>query len=202
MIKAVQIDPAYQDPCLDDYVFDDISVFGNRHFNEHLQPVVEMVRDAVKYGELISDINNLQHWTCPYMTATEAINDIIPAEKKNGKGYSTRDIHAIKAILGNPQLDDEDVITALLSIVTGTEWEYKCIRGCCQGDWNYAYYRKEDFPNGIDEFEVEYFNTGSEWLVDDELSVYCHSWRDEDIATEIADAYGCAAGDIELVHWN
>lgn len=202
MIKAVQINPACQDPLLDDYVFDDISVFGNRHLNEHMHPIVEKVRDVVSSGGLSRELNEVGLWRCAYSTATEAIYDILPPEKANGAKYSTREIHAIKTIVENEYMDENDTIIALLSIVTGTEFECKCIRGCCQDDWNYAYYRKADFPNGIEWFEVEYFNTGTEWLVDDEVSVYCHGWRDEDIAAEIAENYGCNVSELRLEYFD
>lgn len=59
-------------------------------------------------------------------------------------------------------------------------------------------------------FEIEYFNTGTEWIVHDEeiepespedisgFSMYCTSWNDEGIKQEIAEASGGKIEDIIL----
>ena len=64
----------------------------------------------------------------------------------------------------------------------------------------------------LEAFEIEYFNTGSEWIVDegdfnpDEdnpeeisgYSIYCTSWNDEGIKQEIADSVGVDIDDVIL----
>lgn len=59
-------------------------------------------------------------------------------------------------------------------------------------------------------FEVEYFNTGTEWIVHDVdsfpespedingYSIYCHSWNKDGIAKEIADSAGGRPEDVKL----
>ena len=102
---------------------------------------------------------------------------------------------------------------AVLSIVTGEEWSCKQIRGCCQPEWNCIFYPVAQWSKeAIEEFEVEYFNTGTEWIVDDgdfdpesdipeninSCSVYCTAWNEDGIKKQIADGEGLDMEDIVL----
>lgn len=67
----------------------------------------------------------------------------------------------------------------------------------------------------LDDLETEYFNTGSEWIVDDGefnpdedsplningCSIYCHAGSDDGIKQEIANSFGGAAADVVLYHF-
>lgn len=99
------------------------------------------------------------------------------------------------------EADDEKLILAALRLITGKEWNTKTINGCCQGDWQRVFYEVEKWsPEALENFETEYFNTGSEWIVHDEeaepespedingYSIYCHGWNEDQIRQEIADA--------------
>jgi hypothetical protein len=61
---------------------------------------------------------------------------------------------------------------------------------------------------------MEYFNTGSEWIIHDEesepetvkdisgYSVYCYSWNTDGIKKEIADAAGSDPDDVILYEFD
>ena len=220
-IYARQIPPEHQESPLEytDDTFGYITVCGNSRLREYYQPVFKRVYDALNNGELceaLEDIKNKGgYWTGFYKNATEIINDLLPPEKEK---YSTRDIGKIKKIIDNycncNGSCEDGILCELLEVVTGNEWEYGTIRGCCQGDWNQVFYQVKDWPNGIDCFEIEYFNLGTEWVVHDEDSIpeepdditgyciYCYGMNDNDIRKEIAESYGGQAEDVVLYEFD
>lgn len=219
-IYAKQIAPEYQESPLffgDDFFPDDIAVCGNREYKEHLPEVFKRVWEALKEGELaeaVEDIKTGGYYSSFYKNATQAINDLLYPEKEK---YSTKDIHELKRLVVEfaqcSSRDEDSILCAILSIVTGKEWDSKQIHGCCQGEWNYIFYPVGKWSvEALNAFEVEYFNTGSEWLVDNGefnpesdsplningCSIYCTEWNDEGIKQEIADAFGGSPEDVVL----
>lgn len=50
--------------------------------------------------------------------------------------------------------------------IPGKKYKYRELHGSCQGDWQGLYYPADDWSDeAIKELEIEYFNTGSEWIV-------------------------------------
>lgn len=214
-IYARQISPEYQESPLDlgpEFWPDNIAVFGNRYFNEHKCEVFARVQETLEAGELADVLEDFK--TCGrsewYKNITEAINDLLPAEK--GK-YSTRDIHELKRLVPmyNTYDHEKDTLCRVLGIVTGKTWDYRTIRGAAQGDWNELFYQTEDWSLAeIDIFETEYFNTGSEWIIHDgddapeypkEITghcMYCTGWNNDSIREEIAREAGARPEDVVL----
>lgn len=88
---------------------------------------------------------------------------------------------------------EESKICRALSRVTGKRYKSRTIRGTCQGDWQNVYFPDYYTDIIIKTLEIEYFNTGSEWMIwtDDETeeeaySLYCYEWSDDEIKAEIA----------------
>lgn len=123
-------------------------------------------------------------------------------QREDGKAWTTKQRHEWRLLMESGQeADDEKLILAALRLITGKEWNTKTINGCCQGDWQRVFYEVEKWsPEALENFETEYFNTGSEWIVHDEeaepespedingYSIYCHGWNEDQIRQEIADA--------------
>ncbi len=102
----------------------------------------------------------------------------------------------------------EDFTAALLSIYTGSDWEWAKISGCCQSDWNIIYYPKEKYTDeDIKMFETGYINTGTEWIIHDGdyipetlddicgYSMYCYT---NNPIKEIAESEGVSADNVVL----
>ena len=107
------------------------------------------------------------------------------------------------------RFDGEKRILRALHIVTGKRYETRTIRGCCQGDWQDIYYPVDDYTRAaLDILEADYFNTGTEWIVDVdgcETGVYTYSWNSADTREEIAGAVGVDPADVVLLEfagWN
>ena len=220
-IYARQIAPEYQESplFLDEAFFpDDIAVFGNRHYKEHMPEAFRRVRDTLDAGELAEMIENISEWKQWYKNITEMLVDYLPPE--SGRKYSTRDIHALKNAVSDyaeARRDTEETSALLraLGVVTGKEWNMCTIRGCCQGEWQEVYFPVDAWSReALEAFEIEYFNTGSEWIIHDEteapespediigFSVYCHSWNNDGIRAEIAAAADGKAEEVKLFEFS
>lgn len=214
-VYAKQVPPEYQESPLflgDDFFPDDIAVRGNRDYIEHCPEVFERVYTVLSVGELAEVLEDRNGWKDWYKNITEAITEYLPPEKAK---YSTKDIGKLKKLVLQyaecSSREEDSILCAVLSVVTGQEWSCKIIRGCCQSDWNYIYYPVANWSRvALSAFEAEYFNTGTEWIVHDEdsfpespkdingYSIYCHSWNEDGIAKEIADSVGGRPEDVKL----
>lgn len=214
-VYAKQVPPEYQESPLflgDDLFPDDIAVCGNRDYTEHCPEVFERVYTVLSAGELAEVLEDRNGWKDWYKNITEAITEYLPPEKAK---YSTKDIGKLKKLVLQyaecSSREEDSILCAVLSVVTGQEWSCKIIRGCCQSDWNYIYYPVANWSReDLSTFETEYFNTGTEWIVHDGdslpespedingYSIYCHSWNKDSIAKEIADSAGGRPEDVKL----
>lgn len=215
-IFARQIPPEYQESPLflgDEFFPDNIILNGNRDYNSHTTPlydrIIQFYEEAAYYlEELQTDKSG-----ATYRNVTEIINDFFPALEYREKPYSTRDVSRIRKALelyGTRDHYDGVYITAMLEAITGQEWKTGTIRGCCQRDWQDIIYPASYGREWLAAFEAEYFNTGTEWIIHDEntepetpedingFSCYCHGWNDEQIKTEIAEAYGTPGAEVIL----
>ena len=180
-IKAYQVAPEYQESPL--YLFDEVleglEIYGNRDYIRHTSETFDEVLECLEYGDF-SDFESK-------LTGCDAarIDDLCDE-------YGTR------------KANDQRIIAEALSIITGQKWEYRQIFGSCQSDWNYIYYRPDEWKEkALEYFEIEYFNTGDEWRIEDEEgddlgSGYTHEWDDDGKKREIAENIGVDPGDVTL----
>lgn len=229
-IYARQIKPEYLESpmCLDNYdteaTWPEVAIFGNDHFGEHIPEEIKRVMDVLDNGELYDDIQCIRErgrgysWTWNayehYGNVTRAIMDYLwPVHKEK---YSTREIHALVKLIMDYTGDDSD-ICAVLQIRTGRPWNTGTIRGCCQGDWQNVIYPADVYSRkDMDYLEMDYFNTGSEWMIHDEQTapdeeaegadisgfcVYCYSWDTDGIARELLSAAMADEND-SVVMWS
>lgn len=205
-IYARQIAPEYQESPL--YTFDEwpenVFVFGNRHLQQHTGRL-EDIKQAL---EDISDVCN--GWSC-----YSKLIDVIPA-RDDGREYTRPERLELARLAKNYTeysncSDDENAILCdVLELITGQKYEYTEIRGCCQRDWQNIIYPAEYGREWLEQFETEYFNTGSEWIIHDDetppecpediygYSIYCCSWNTDGIKKEISDAAGGNPDDVIL----
>lgn len=211
MIYARQIAPEWQEsPIFLDGMFpENIVVTGNRDYISRTTAEYDRVLDTLEsYAEVLESPREYG-----YKCATEAAIDLLQPVK--GK-FSTGNIHALKGYFSRygtgSSRDDKEIIARVLSLVTGQPWQWSIIRGCCQGDWQEVFYPVNEWGReALAAFEVEYFNTGSEWIIHDEenapegpedisgYSCYIVARTEEGIRKELAEMAGCVPSD--LVMW-
>lgn len=178
-IKAYQVAPEYQEAplCLFDEMPEGVEICGNTDYKRHTSATFDKVLECLEYGDF-SDFEFT--------------------------GYKAERLEELCNKYGTRGADDEGIIAEALSIVTGQKWEYKQISGCCQSDWNYIYYRPEEWTaKALEYFEIEYFNTGEEWRIEDEEgddmeNVYTHEWNDDERKREIAENIGVNPDEVTL----
>lgn len=215
-VYARQIVPEYQESPLfmgDEFFPDNIAVCGNRDYHSHKPELFENVRNVLEQGELAEVLEYPKNWADWYKNATQAITEYLPPT--NGKKYSTNAIHALRCLIFDYSCcacsKENEILCKVLSIVDGRPWEWSIIRGSCQRDWQEIFYPVDEWSKeALQEFETQYFNEGTEWIIHDEqeapealedisgYSVYCIGWNTEQIKKEIAEITGANPEEITL----
>lgn len=180
--KAYQVAPEHQEsPLYLNNVFADfegVNIYGNKDYERHTSEMFDKVLNCLDYGDFSDFESNLT-------------------------GCDAARIDNLCDEYGTRKANDQRIIAEALSIVTGQEWKYKQISGCGQSDWNYIYYRPDEWTEkALEYFEIEYFNTGEDWRIEDEEGneefVYTHEWKDDEKKREIAENIGANPEDITL----
>lgn len=212
-IIARQIPPEKQTSPLFFYFPENICVYGNRHYNEHLTEDFKNVKGVLENGELINFLEDEEELNCYYSSETEVICDY-PPPAINRPEYSAKEIEELKELVLSfeKQGADENIIFSdILSIVTGEKWEYTTITGDYQDEWQKVIYPAKWGNTGLRNFEIEYFNTGSQWNLEifegdedtaeptETTTIYCHEWNNEKIKEETAEDIECQTEDIKML---
>lgn len=146
-------------------------------------------------------------------TAADALRDFqFTKELAGGTGDWTEEEYAAwKELLMVDRISKEDARLKAMSLITGHTWESRTISGCCQSEWQTAYYDTELWgPDSLNVFETMYFNEGSEWVIHDGdaepkgsddiegHSLYCVEFSDDALKKEIAAHEGVKPEDVVL----
>lgn len=224
-IYARQVPPEYQESplfSLPECFPDDIAVYGNRRFHDHMPEVFKRVYRALYSGELLEAWEDVNYDGGRYYSGwIETLQALVPPEKCRGSYTREERKHKWPDVItryneARPGSWEEDqALCDALELATGEAWETGTIQGSCQGDWQNVCYPVNNWSRGsLETFETEYFNTGSEWIVHDTdtepegpediegFSCYCHGWRTEDIKKEIMDAYGESDAEVILYEFS
>ena len=211
-VYARQIKPEYQESPL--YVFveypEKLIVYGNKQLKGCTIPAFDsFMHDWDNAAWHVSKV--MEGDKTYFDTVTEVIEYYFPPIHKDG--YSSRDVYRWKQVLQDMESDCNDsyAICKALDLMTGDPYNCTEIHGSCQGDWQDVYYPVKLYNKKfIQNFEIEYFNLGSEWMIHDEdtevteaadvsgYSMYCYSWDDDGIKQEIADSVGCKPEEVKL----
>ena len=205
-IYAKQVAPEYQEsPLFMEEWPENVYVFGNRHYKNHGGDYIENIKNSMY--DAADELKALPRGGSYYDSFIDILADLIP-EPENKKEYSRADRLKWRALLLNfdaGAISDDDAITTALELITGDEYAAGEIRGCCQGDWNNIIYPAEYGREWLENFEIEYFNTGDEWQInegipdsDDNYYFYSHAWNEDGIRAEIAAAAGVEPDDVIL----
>ena len=205
-IYAKQVAPEWQEsPLFMNEWPENVYIFGNRHYKDHGGEYIENLKNVMY--DAADELKALSRGRSYYNSFIDIIADLIPAPE-NKKEYSRADRLKWRALLLNfdaGAISGDDAITTALELITGDEYAAGEIRGCCQGDWNNIIHPTKYGAEWLQNFEIEYFNTGAEWRInesspdsDDEYYFYSHEWNDDGIRAELADAAGVDPADVVL----
>lgn len=144
-----------------------------------------------------------------YSTEQEMLLDYVPPVGRDS--YTDEEIEAWKFAcqMYNPDYgrNEQWGICMGLTLMLGKEYDYKTLRGSCQSDWIYFIYPTDLYNDeAVRRLEMEFFNTGEEWIVHDEdtvpecaedvqgYSIYVY----DNTRKEIAEAEGVDPEDVVL----
>ena len=206
-IYAYQVAPEYQEsPLFMDEWPENVYTYGNRYYKNDSEKELEKLKNA-----MYDAAYELKRLMAGYFNGAgypliEILNDFLPAE--NGREYSRADRLKWRTLLLNfdaGAISDDDAIITALALITGDEYNAATLRGCCQGEWNNIIYPSEYGREWLENFEIEYFNTGAEWRInegspdsDENYYFYTHAWNDDGQRAEIAAAAGVDPADVVL----
>lgn len=180
--------------------------WGNPDYKGHKTPELEALLD--KLENLADDYEGIeQDGYSAYETFPEAVKGYFPDYK--GEDWKAWE-ELCEAFLDAEWEFTESVICKGLALLTGKKYHYKQISGCCQGEWQIVYYPADEWDDdSLAMIEAQYFNTGEEWIVSEELldentspediegvSYYTIGWNDEQTRQELGNAMGCKPEDI------
>lgn len=215
---ARQINPTYQESPMfvcgvDDYegIFviptDRCTGINEEDYNDFINRI----------NDYVSDFENGFEYSGYYANLTELLKfEIYDGEKPN-----THIVHKWKEVFENWDSDDIEIVCNALSLYYNAEYDYTSIHGCCQGDYAEVIYDTAKWSaEAIEAFEIEYFNLGTEWMIDyepieDEIindddfdvnnygdcAVYVYDWSDDGQRKELADAIGCKAENVIMFEY-
>ena len=207
-IYAKQVPPEYQESPL--YLWEEwpenVFVFGNRDFNSHAERLDKIRRGLEYIAETFDDMQYGASW---------CRNDQLDAHiwiylaRDNNKRYTRPERLELLKLAQNycdcRSSEENNILCRVLELVTGRKWTAGTIRGYCQGDWQEIIYPAEYSKEWLNAFEAEYFNTGTEWMVDpdgENYSVYVTGWSDDDARQTIANAAECDPCDVVLLKFS
>lgn len=204
-IYAKQVPPEYQESPLflgDDFWPENVHVYGNRDFNEHGN-YSDTVQAINNFSEDIDDLRGGCGWYTGE-SLERLLQDYFPRENPYTRAERLHALDLVMEFFNAREYSDDEraAVIAFMEMRDGIKYECSTIRGCCQGDWQNIIYPAEYGRDWLSEFETEYFNTGSEWIIDpdgENVAVYAHSWNNDGIRAELADAMNVKPENIVLL---
>lgn len=192
---AVQVPPAEQESDFDDIEKEAVVFYGNRDF--------------VSVGEGLLQ-NCLEQWDDA--AETQDFDDPEKRDKLLAREFpkaKPADLRTIVSLYDRGQDGTSEFRRLILSVATGSEYDYLQIKGNVQREWQDVYFPVDEWSDDmIMDLGIRYFNNGSAWFcVDagdaeaedpeqiwksqDGFYHYSTEWKDEKIRQELADNVGC-----------
>ena len=199
-IVAKQVPPDYQESPWDyDERYDRYVVIGPRNWQDFWTEAYGVTRYCEEWFDDWGDMKNPEaEWIKP-MSVREFL-DFEEIKKTSGELWTRDELSRwIKLLNGHYWRHEEDEVCEMLNLLDGGNWQHKQICGAVQSEWADCYYDADVITDeGVQRIEANYFNLGTEWIINDNCGVYCYGWNDDMIRQELADAIGCEPEEIEM----
>ena len=204
-IYAKQVPPEHQESPFDYNEYTDIILTGNRNYRGQAPEWFDNLESRLE--DAADEWNALQVGHGWYNNWGDVLADLLaPVDRE---AYTRAERLEWAAIVNrwpatHNGLEELRVILDALRLITGKKWEWRTLRGVCQGDWIDCYYPADSWSDAaLDALEVEYFNTGSEWCIkesedDPGYYQYCTGWNNDLIRAEIAETAGTSPENVIL----
>ena len=198
-IHAYQVPPEDQESPLffDESAFDGIEIYGNRHLIERTSDTFRNIPGML--DDITEEVFYLTHGQKPF-TDFATILEAFTGRDNYTRQERKKWFDVVKRWTETD--DDTRVFCDVLQLLHGREYTRDIICGSCQGEWQYIIYPAENGEEWLNTFEVEYFNTGTEWTIKEEdgneFNIYCIA----DPRAEIDDVTGTDPADVVLYEFD
>lgn len=202
-IIATQTPPEWQESPLffDESAFYNVFLYGNRNYQRRAHGIFEDIDGRIQ--DIAEEWDSLQAGESAYKSFADILHDLAP--KTDGSAYARAErlewAHVAKEWFTTDK--EEKCILDALRLMTGAEYKKSTLCGSHQGDWLHIIYPAEYSAEWLRTFEVEYFDTGTEWSIDEGdgniYTVYCTTY---DPRAEIAETVGTAPENIKLFEFD
>ncbi len=199
-IVAKQVPPDYQESPWDyDERYDRYVVIGGRNWRDYTTEAYDTTRFCEEWFDDWEDMKNPEAEWIKSMSVREFL-DFEEIKKTSGEPWTKDEVSRwIKLLNGHYLQHEEDEVCEMLSLLDGGNWQHATLNGCAQREWADCYYDADVITDeGIQRIEANYFNLGTEWIINDDCGVYCYGWDDDTVRQELADATGCEPEEIEM----
>lgn len=166
---------------------DSIIIYGNRDYKGTNNDVLKQIDDV------INDYDYYCNNECYYRNITDFVSGYL--KKANGKKFSKKELSIIKNICENYDYKkQEEYYCEILSIIKCKPYKQFCLKGYCQGDWQYMYAPKDISEIYLNWIEAIYFGKANEVAISEDITfedcyynLYTHNiiWNEKDLIEEI-----------------
>ena len=218
---AEQIPSEFQGDYIDlDYIsnmYGDIVIYGNHRYLELNADDFNYIKSGDFANDIIYWIKDSYYEYCDdndieyniYVDEEIDMFKTLPddyfknALKNHGKPLDSlvdeSNIDDLRKLLGSYIFENlEDYAVDVYSVYTGIDYEQYTLRGVGQSDWVYALLPASGGIELKREVEAYYFNTGSEWILDDVTYYIPTAHGDEEIKQKLSDMSGIDVKNIVL----
>lgn len=206
MVIAKQVPPEHQESPMTfmhkefDMYYPGVILTGNRNSFEHTTAEYDCVVNGLYDAQ--NEIHALGEDSM-YENEYDVITDFFPP--LNRDEYNSEDIEKwIRLLVVANNCQSNQYIAEALSLMTGCKYEYTTIRGCCQSDWQHMFYPADQYAeNFVKEFENEYFNLGSEWIIcEDHWYIHADGYDIGEVRDELCNSYGIPPEELQILKFN
>lgn len=198
----------YDDFVNDEYYENTFCVYGNRDYIDRTTDIFKSLIKILSSDDIQYELEKLENETSEYNTVEEIINDYMYFCDINRKFDHKQALEIVYYIglYDKGSREEQNALAGLLTMITGKQWDYCLISGCCQSEWNYLYYDCTVWnEETIKQFETLYYNLGYEMEISDNEEMsnsywsYGYEWNEEKRLQEIAENANCTVDELVIL---
>ena len=179
------------DEMVEDGYLNDVSIIGNKNYFGHMSEIVERIYDNINditdsREDNIKDGKSIMDKTLDVSDDEKALMKVLFDDEERFKDVSdsefkklSSDIYGIAVKWSGDMKNfyECELLSDVLTIITGKKYDCKTICGCSQSEWQYIVYPKER-ENDIPYIEAVYFGTGTEYLYSEPTTEYIYDFKE------------------------
>lgn len=201
-IVATQVDPEEQESPLseEDFRMQEVVLIGDYNRKSGSKELIDFID---RFEQNASDLDEILHEEKDSQEVIKEMTDYFDLSSAYGPDYTpSSDVEDWKKAID--EIEYTQYEEYILTCLTDKEYARTTIRGCSQSEWATLIYPADWTRDELSDFEIEYFNLGTEWKLASEdydsgaTYFYTHTFADEKAKEEMADFFGVDKEEIQL----